>query len=243
MLRCLSFPPTGQRAGSGILIPQALGALGWLSASRVSLNPSGSEFSDAGSEHSYCSQRAGERLPAKSSQCTDGGWEEDLGMGTCRTWWRDELLPSHRHLEKCLQREKGHGVVCPGLLQCHTGRPSSPGCKHSSASRRRRSSATSSSATRSRLTVLKLLGTLRVTGARTRGAGGWPLSRDALRAAKTAAAGSACGPTTAQSLQGQLLRWGSHSGMAPLGKLELRSNPSGFALHTAEIFFVGFIFT
>lgn len=27
-------------------------------------------------------------------------------MGTCRTWWRDELLPSHRHLEKCLQWEK-----------------------------------------------------------------------------------------------------------------------------------------
>ena len=46
-------------------------------------------------------------------------------------------------------------------------------------------------------------------------------------------------------------RWGAHSLKLPalhrvawpcLGKLEPMPNPSGFALHTAEIFFVGFIF-
>lgn len=47
-------------------------------------------------------------------------------------------------------------------------------------------------------------------------------------------------------------RWGAHSLKLPalhrgtqpcLGKLEPRTNPSGFALHAAEIFSVGFIFT
>lgn len=50
-----SFPHTGLGAGSHILTLQSLGVLAWLSAAKVSLNPSASEFSDAGAEHGHCS--------------------------------------------------------------------------------------------------------------------------------------------------------------------------------------------
>lgn len=59
-------------------------------------------------------------------------------------------------------------------------------------------------------------------------------------------------PHRSRSPDGQLPEEGSSQPQAPcaaqwdmahLGKLEMRPNPSGFALHTAEICLVGFIFT
>lgn len=67
-----------------------------------------------------------------------------------------------------------------------------------------------------------------------------------MRVARSPAAGSAHGYGDCCP------RWGAHSLKLPtlhrgawphLGKLELRPNPSGFALHAAEIVLVAFIFT